>query len=98
MHHCIGKGSIYFHCLFWPAMLEGAGMRRPTGVHAHGFLTVNGTKKSKSRGTFIMARTWLDHLHPDYLRYYYADKLDSALRDIDLNHAHYHYRVKPDLL
>lgn len=98
MHHFIGKDIIYFHCLFWPAMLEGAGMRRPTGVHAHGFLTVNGTKMSKSRGTFIMARTWLDHLHPDYLRYYFAGKLGSGLSDIDLNLEDFRYRVNADLV
>src|SRR5690625_5560476 len=96
MHHFIGKDIIYFHCLFWPPMLEGAGMRRPTGVHAHGFLTVNGTKMSKSRGTFIMARTWLDHLHPDYLRYYFAGKLGSGLSDIDLNLEDFRYRVNAD--
>jgi len=98
MHHFIGKDIIYFHCLFWPAMLEGAGLKRPTGVYAHGFLTVNGTKMSKSRGTFIMARTWLDHLHPDYLRYYFAAKLGSGLADIDLNFEDFRYRVNADLV
>jgi len=98
MHHFIGKDIIYFHCLFWPAMLEGAGLKRPTGVYAHGFLTVNGTKMSKSRGTFIMARTWLDHLHPDYLRYYFAAKLGSGLVDIDLNFEDFRYRVNADLV
>ena len=98
MHHFIGKDIIYFHCLFWPAMLEGAGLKRPTGVYAHGFLTVNGTKMSKSRGTFIMARTWLDHLHPDYLRYYFAAKLGSGLVDIDLNFEDFRYRVNSDLV
>jgi methionyl-tRNA synthetase len=98
MHHFIGKDIIYFHCLFWPAMLEGAGLRRPDGVYAHGFLTVNGTKMSKSRGTFIMARTWLDHLHPDYLRYYFAAKLGSGLADIDLNFEDFRYRVNSDLV
>ena len=98
MHHFIGKDIIYFHCLFWPAMLEGAGFKRPTGVYAHGFLTVNGTKMSKSRGTFIMARTWLDHLHPDYLRYYFAAKLGPGLADIDLNFEDFRYRVNSDLV
>ncbi len=98
MHHFIGKDIIYFHCLFWPAMLEGAGFMRPTGVYAHGFLTVNGTKMSKSRGTFIMARTWLEHLHPDYLRYYFAAKLGSGLADIDLNFEDFRYRVNSDLV
>ncbi|QKK02308.1 MAG: methionine--tRNA ligase [Pseudomonadota bacterium] len=98
MHHFIGKDIIYFHCLFWPAMLEGAGLKRPTGVYAHGFLTVNGTKMSKSRGTFIMARTWLDHLHPDLLRYYFAAKLGSGLVDIDLNFEDFRYRVNADLV
>jgi methionyl-tRNA synthetase len=98
MHHFIGKDIIYFHCLFWPAMLEGAGMRRPTGVYAHGFLTVNGAKMSKSRGTFIKARAWLDQLHPDYLRYYYAAKLGSGLADIDLSLEDFRARVNADLV
>ncbi|MCH8476694.1 MAG: methionine--tRNA ligase [Wenzhouxiangella sp.] len=98
MHHFIGKDIIYFHCLFWPAMLEGAGLRRPTAVHAHGFLTVNGAKMSKSRGTFIKARTWLDELHPDYLRYYFAAKLGSGLADIDLNLDDFRARVNADLV
>ncbi len=98
MYHFIGKDIIYFHCLFWPAMLEGAGMRRPSAVFAHGFLTVNGTKMSKSRGTFIKARTYLDHLQPDYLRYYFAAKLGSGLADIDLNLEDFVYRVNSDLV
>ncbi len=98
MHHFIGKDIIYFHCLFWPAMLEGAGLRRPTAVHAHGFLTVNGAKMSKSRGTFIKARTWLDELHPDYLRYYFAAKLGAGLADIDLNLDDFRARVNADLV
>ncbi|MEE4639677.1 MAG: methionine--tRNA ligase [Wenzhouxiangella sp.] len=98
MHHFIGKDIIYFHCLFWPAMLEAAGIRRPTGVHAHGFLTVNGAKMSKSRGTFIKARTWLDELHPDYLRYYFAAKLGPGLADIDLNFDDFRARVNADLV
>ncbi|MFP4207787.1 MAG: methionine--tRNA ligase [Wenzhouxiangella sp.] len=98
MHHFIGKDIIYFHCLFWPAMLEAAGIRRPSGVHAHGFLTVNGAKMSKSRGTFIKARTWLDELHPDYLRYYFAAKLGPGLADIDLNLEDFRARVNADLV
>ncbi|MFU8877771.1 MAG: methionine--tRNA ligase, partial [Wenzhouxiangellaceae bacterium] len=98
MHHFIGKDIIYFHCLFWPAMLEGASFRRPTKVHVHGFLTVNGTKMSKSRGTFIMARTWLDHLPPDYLRYYLAAKLGPGLSDIDLNFDDFTNRINSDLV
>jgi methionyl-tRNA synthetase len=98
MHHFIGKDIIYFHCLFWPAMLEGAGFKRPTRVQTHGFLTVNGTKMSKSRGTFIMARTWLDHLPADYLRYYFAAKLGPGLVDIDLNFDDFTSRVNSDLV
>jgi len=98
MHHFIGKDIVYFHCLFWPAMLEGAGFRRPTKVHVHGFLTVNGTKMSKSRGTFIMARTWLDHLPADYLRYYLAAKLGPGLADIDLNFDDFSNRINADLV
>lgn len=98
MHHFIGKDILYFHCLFWPAMLEGAGLRKPTAVHAHGFLTVNGVKMSKSRGTFIKARSWLEHLHPDYLRYYFAAKLGPGLADIDLNLEDFVYRVNSDLV
>ncbi|MGK7297112.1 MAG: methionine--tRNA ligase, partial [Candidatus Wenzhouxiangella sp. M2_3B_020] len=98
MHHFIGKDIIYFHCLFWPAMLEGAGYKRPTRVQAHGFLTVNGTKMSKSRGTFIMARTWLDHLPADYLRYYFAAKLGPGLADIDLNFDDFTNRINADLV
>ncbi|AKS41670.1 methionine--tRNA ligase [Wenzhouxiangella marina] len=98
MHHFIGKDIVYFHCLFWPAMLEGAGMRRPTAVHAHGFLTVNGAKMSKSRGTFIKARTWLDHINADTLRYYFAAKLGPGLADIDLNLEDFRARVNADLV
>jgi len=98
MHHFIGKDIIYFHCLFWPAMLEGAGFKRPDRVHVHGFLTVNGTKMSKSRGTFIMARTWLDHLPADYLRYYLAAKLGPGLVDIDLNFDDFTSRINADLV
>src|ERR1039457_6998113 len=85
MHHFIGKDILYFHTLFWPAVLEGAGMRRPTSVHAHGFLTVNGQKMSKSRGTFITARRYLDLFKAEYLRYYFAAKLGPGIDDIDMN-------------
>ncbi|MEM1082450.1 MAG: class I tRNA ligase family protein, partial [Pseudomonadota bacterium] len=98
MHHFIGKDIIYFHCLFWPAMLNGAGLRMPTGVHAHGFLTINGTKMSKSRGTFITARNWLTHLKPDDFRYYLAAKLGPGLADIDLNFDDFSQRVNADLV
>ncbi len=98
LHHFIGKDIVYFHTLFWPAMLMGAGLRTPTGVHAHGFLTVDGTKMSKSRGTFIMARTYLDHLDPDCLRYYFCAKLGPGLGDIDLNLEDFVARVNADLV
>lgn len=98
LHHFIGKDIAYFHTLFWPAMLKGADFRLPTGVHCHGFLTVNGKKMSKSRGTFIMARSWLDRLDPEYLRYYYAAKLGSGIEDIDLNLDDLIARVNSDLV
>lgn len=98
VYHIIGKDIIYFHTLFWPAMLYGADYRLPTNVFAHGFLTVNSRKMSKSRGTFIMARTYLDHLQPDYLRYYIASKLGSGLGDIDLNLEDFVARVNSDLV
>jgi methionyl-tRNA synthetase len=98
LHHFIGKDIVYFHTLFWPAMLMGAGFRTPTAVYAHGFLTVDGAKMSKSRGTFIKARTYLDHLHPDYLRYYYAAKLGSGTGDIDLNLDDFVQRVNSDVV
>jgi methionyl-tRNA synthetase len=85
LYHFIGKDIINFHALFWPAMLSGANFRTPTAIFAHGFLTVDGQKMSKSRGTFIKARTYLDHLNPEYLRYYFAAKLGSGVDDIDLN-------------
>ena len=80
LHHFIGKDILYFHTLFWPAVLQGAGMRRPTAVHAHGFLTINGQKMSKSRGTFITARRYLERLPPESLRYYFAAKLEPGHR------------------
>ncbi len=98
MVHFIGKDILYFHTLFWPAMLHGAGFRRPTAVWAHGFLTVNGQKMSKSRGTFISARDYLDHLDPDYLRYYFAAKLNPRVEDIDLNLEDFQQRVNADLV
>ena len=98
LYHFIGKDIIYFHALFWPAMLSGAGMRTPTAVYAHGFLTVDGQKMSKSRGTFIKARTYLDHLNPEYLRYYFAAKLGSGIDDIDLNLDDFSARVNSDLV
>jgi len=98
MYHFIGKDILYFHALFWPAMLQGAGMKLPNAVFAHGFLTVNGTKMSKSRGTFIKASTYLEHLNPDYLRYYFAAKLSDGLVDIDLNMDDFRQRVNSDLV
>ncbi|MCS3904287.1 methionyl-tRNA synthetase [Methylohalomonas lacus] len=98
LYHFIGKDIMYFHALFWPAMLAGSGFRTPTAVYAHGFLTVNGQKMSKSRGTFIMARTYLDHLNPEYLRYYFAAKLGGGVDDIDLNLDDFRQRVNSDLV
>jgi len=98
MYNFIGKDIVYFHTLFWPAMLMGAGYRTPTAVYAHGFLTVDGAKMSKSRGTFIMARTYLDHLNPDYLRYYYCARLGPGLADIDLSLDDFVARVNSDMV
>ena len=98
LYHFIGKDIVYFHALFWPAMLTGAGFRTPTAIFAHGFLTVNGEKMSKSRGTFIKARTYLDHLNPEYLRYYFAAKLNNRVEDIDLNFDDFTQRVNTDLV
>ncbi len=98
VHHFIGKDIAYFHILFWPAMLTGAGFRKPTAVHCHGFLTVDGHKMSKSRGTFIKARTYLDHLQPEYLRYYFATKLGEGIDDLDLNFGDFVQRVNSDLV
>src|SRR5690606_27825622 len=97
-YHFIGKDIVYFHTLFWPAVLEGSGLRTPTSVFAHGFLTVNGKKMSKSRGTFIKARTYLDNLDPSCLRYYYAAKLGPGMDDIDLNCEDFVARVHSDLV
>lgn len=98
LYHFIGKDIIYFHSLFWPAMLEGSGYRKPSSVYAHGFVTVNGTKMSKSKGTFIKGRTYLDHLNPEYLRYYFAAKLTSRIDDLDLNLEDFAQRVNSDLV
>jgi len=98
LYHFIGKDIINFHALFWPAMLHGADYRKPTAVHVHGYLTVNGAKMSKSRGTFIRARTYLDHLNPEYLRYYYASKLGRGVEDLDLNLDDFIQKVNSDLV
>lgn len=98
LYHFIGKDIINFHALFWPAMLTSAEFKTPNGVFAHGYITVNGEKMSKSRGTFIMASTYLKHLDPEYLRYYYAAKLGSGVEDIDLNLEDFTQRVNSDLV
>jgi methionyl-tRNA synthetase len=98
LHHFIGKDISYFHTLFWPAMLQGSGFRRPTGVHVHGFLTVDGQKMSKSRGTNITARQYLDLLPPDHLRYYFAAKLGNGLDDIDFTLDDFSARVNSDIV
>jgi methionyl-tRNA synthetase len=98
VYHFIGKDIVNHHTLFWPSMLEGANFRKPKAVFVHGYLTVDGTKMSKSRGTFIKARTYLDHLNPEYLRYYYAAKLNSGVEDIDLNLEDFTARVNSDLV
>ncbi len=99
LYHFIGKDILYFHALFWPATLEFSGYRKPTQIFAHGFLTVNGEKMSKSRGTFITARSYLEHIkNPEYLRYYYAAKLNSTMEDIDLNLEDFVARVNSDLV
>ncbi len=98
LYHFIGKDIVNFHGLFWPAMLKGAGYRTPTAIYAHGFVTVNGQKMSKSRGTFIMASTYLDHLDPQYLRYYFAAKLNGSVEDFDINLDDFTQRVNADLV
>ncbi len=98
VYHFIGKDIIYFHSLFWPAVLQGSGYRTPSAIFAHGFLTVNGQKMSKTRGTFIKARTYADHLPPEHLRYYYAAKLGPSIDDIDLNLEDFALRVNADLV
>ena len=98
LYHFIGKDIVYFHALFWPATLIGSNFRTPNAVFAHGFLSVNGQKMSKSRGTFVLARTYLESLNPEYLRYYYAYKLSSKIDDIDLNLEDFKQRVNSDLV
>jgi methionyl-tRNA synthetase len=98
VYHFIGKDIVNFHCLFWPAMLHQANFRTPTGVNVHGFVTVDGRKMSKSRGTFIKARTYLDHLDPEYLRYYFATKLSARVEDIDLSLEDFVQKVNSDLV
>ncbi len=98
LYHFIGKDIAYFHTLFWPAELIGGGFRTPSAVYCHGFLTVNGQKMSKSRGTFISARSYLDFLNPEYLRYYFAGKLGAGIEDLDLNLDDFLHRVNSDLV
>lgn len=98
LYHFIGKDIVYFHSLFWPAMLEGSQYRKPSNIFVHGYVTVNGAKMSKSRGTFIQAQTYLQHLDPDCLRYYYAAKLSPHIDDIDLNLEDFVQRVNSDIV
>lgn len=98
LYHFIGKDIIYFHALFWPAVLSGADFRTPTAIFANGFLTIDGQKMSKSRGTFVKARTYLKHLPPEYLRYYYTAKLSSRIEDLDINFDDFTQRVNSDLV
>jgi methionyl-tRNA synthetase len=98
LHHFIGKDIVNFHALFWPSVLEGCDMRKPDRIHTHGFITVDGKKMSKSRGTFINAGTYLDYLDPEYLRYYYAAKLTGTVDDIDINLDDFVQRVNSDLV
>ena len=98
VHHFIGKDIINFHALFWPAILEAAEFRKPTKIHTHGFLTVNGVKMSKSRGTFIAARKYIEFLEPEYLRYYLAAKLNGSVDDVDFNLKDFVLRVNSDLV
>ncbi len=98
LYHFVGKDIVYFHALFWPAMLAASGHRTPTAVYTHGFLTIDGQKMSKSRGTFLEARTYLNHLNPEYLRYYFAAKLNGRVDDLDLNFDDFTNRVNADLV
>lgn len=98
LYHFIGKDIIYFHALFWPAILESAKLRKPTSIFTHGYLTINGQKMSKSRGTFVLARDYLKHLGPEYLRYYFATKINSSIDDIDLNFSDFIKRINSDLI
>ena len=98
IYHCIGKDIVYFHTLFWPAMLSCSRFKTPNSIWVHGMLTINGEKMSKSKGTFISARTYLNHLDPEYLRYYYACKLSNSIDDLDLNLEDFTQRVNSDLI
>lgn len=98
LYQFIGKDIIYFHALFWPAILKGANLRTPTAIFTHGFLTINGQKMSKSRGTFITARTYLQNSNPEYLRYYFATKLSDHIEDIDIQWDDFTQRVNSDLV
>jgi methionyl-tRNA synthetase len=98
LYHFLGKDIMYFHALFWPAILMSANLRTPTAIFVHGFLTINGEKMSKSRGTFIKGRTYLNHLEPEYLRYYFAAKLSSRMEDLDLNLEDFRLRINSDLV
>lgn len=98
LYHFVGKDIVYFHALFWPATLAGSGYRLPTAIYTHGFLTINGQKMSKSRGTFIEARSYLKHLNPEYLRYYFAAKLNGRVDDLDLNFTDFTNRINADLV
>jgi methionyl-tRNA synthetase len=98
LHHFIGKDILYFHTLFWPAVLKASGLRKPTAVHAHGFLTINSSKMSKTRGTFITARRYLESLSPEYLRYYFAAKLSSGIDDLDLNLEEFAARLNAEIV
>lgn len=98
LYHFVGKDIVYFHALFWPAMLAASDHRLPTAIYTHGFLTVDGQKMSKSRGTFLEARTYLEYLHPEYLRYYFAAKLNGRVDDLDLNFEDFTHRINADLV
>mgnify|MGYP001308466889 CR=1 FL=1 len=98
LYHFIGKDIAYFHALFWPAMLEGSGLKKPDAIFCHGFLTIDGEKMSKSRGTFFNARTYLNHLKPEYLRYYFASRLNNKIEDIDLSFDDFCSRVNSELI
>ncbi|MCK5173637.1 MAG: class I tRNA ligase family protein, partial [Planctomycetes bacterium] len=98
LYHFIGKDIMYFHALFWPAMLISGGMKTANKLFVHGFLTVNGQKMSKSKGTFIKAESYLNHLDPEYLRYYYASKLTASIEDIDMNLDDFLLKINSDLV
>ncbi len=98
LYHFIGKDIINFHAIFWPAILKSAGFRTPTQIITHGYLTIDGQKMSKSRGTFILARSYLEHFHPDYLRYYFASKLNHKADDLDLNFDEFMQRINAELI